>query len=280
MEKMEWLKRDKLNEAMQGLDDLRDLVVGTQRSLLGSRMVNCAAANRLIDEIMNALPDALLQAKEIVRKEAEILSAAQKQAGEIVDKANAEAQTQKDTAKKDSEALRTAAKRDSDAAARLRQETKNSTEAEKKRAQQDAEQILAQARKELVDARAQAQKEFDAARVQAEQMIRSAQQEGQRLHQLAKDRANAEANGIVQEARTEADRLKMADAVHQRAVIEAGEIRSCAQQDAYRMRQDGIDYTDSVLADADAYLSRLVDRIRLELIDDLRAQRQSLQNLR
>lgn len=235
-----------IEQVMTALRELEETISGAQR-LIGDRcVVNKQFAVNRMEIIGRCLPDAVKQAANIVEKEKDIREAANRDAAEQAKKARAEAQKIIDEAKAQADEL-------------LAEARKNALEAQKSAdaAKQQANASKAQAESDARAIRQQAQQE-------AQAMVGKAQQDAQALH----NQAQQEAQRMVAQADAAARAAVSQDNVHRMAVVEAEELRDATNQNMLVLRQQCVDYLDSILEDADRYL--------VALSTDIRKQRQAL----
>lgn len=239
-----------IDQVMTALRELEETVSGAQR-LLGDRcMVNKQFILQRMEIVGRCLPDAVKQAALIVGQEKEIREASAREAAEMTKKAREDAQKIVDDAKKQAEDLLAEARR-------------NKLEAQKSAdgAKQQANAMKAQAENEARGIRQQAQQDAQAfvgkAQQDAQAIVTKAQQDAQRM--VAQ--ADAAARAAVSQ-----------DNVHRMAVVEAEELRETTNQSMLMLRQQCVDYLDSILEDADRYL--------VSLTTDIRKQRQALDTRR
>ena len=235
-----------IDQGMTALRELEETITGAQR-LLGDRcMVNKPFLMQRMEIIGRCLPDAVKQAAVIVQQENEIREAAKRDAAEQAKKAREEGQKIIDDAKKQAEEL-------------LAEARKNNLEAQKSAdgAKQQANATKSQAENDARNVRQQAQQD-------AQALVGKAQQDAQAIRQQAQQ----EAQRMVAQADAAARAAVSQDNVHRMAVVEAEELRDATNQQMLVLRQQCVDYLDSILEDADRYL--------VSLTTDIRKQRQAL----
>lgn len=235
-----------IDQVMTALRELEETISGAQR-LLGDRcMVNKQFLLQRMEIVGRCLPDAVKQAAAIVQQEKEIRENANRDAAEQAKKAREDAQKIIDDAKKQAEELLAGARRND-------LESKKALDG----ANQQANAMKGQAENEARNVRQQAQQEAQAivgkAQQDAQSIIGKAQQDAQRMVAQADAAARA---AVSQEN------------VHRMAVVEAEELRDATNQSMLVLRQQCVDYLDSILEDADRYL--------VSLTTDIRKQRSAL----
>ncbi|MGN0793611.1 MAG: hypothetical protein ACI4MG_03955 [Aristaeellaceae bacterium] len=239
-----------VDQVMTALRELEETLTGAQR-LLGDRcMVNRQFLLQRLEIIGRCLPDALKQAAALVQQEKDIREAAQREAAEQTRKSREEGQKIIDDAKKKAEELQADSR-------------KNNLEAQKSAdaAKQQANALKGQAENDARAIRQQAQQE-------AQAYLAKAQQDAQAIRQ----QAQAEAQRMLAQADASARAAVSQDNVHRMAVVEADELRDTTNQEMLMLRQQCVDYLDSILEDADRYL--------VSLTTDIRKQRQALDSRR
>lgn len=239
-----------IDQVMTALRELEETITGAQR-LLGDRcMVNKQFLMQRMEIIGRCLPDAVKQAAVIVQQEKEIRENAQRDAAEQAKKAREEGQKIIDDAKKKAEEL-------------LAEARKNNLEAQKNAdaAKQQANAMKSQAENDARNVRQQAQQD-------AQALVGKAQQDAQAICQQAQQ----DAQRMVAQADAAARAAVSQDNVHRMAVVEAEELRDATNQQMLVLRQQCVDYLDSILEDADRYL--------VSLTTDIRKQRQALDGQR
>ena len=239
-----------IDQVMTALRELEETVNGAQR-LLGDRcMVNKPFLMQRMEIIGRCLPDAVKQAAALIQKEKEIREAAARDAAEQARKAREEGQKIIDDAKKQADELQAEAKKNNLEAQKAADAAKQQANAARSQAENDARAVRQQVQQEAQAMLAKAQQD-------AQAIVHQAQQEAQRM--LAQADANARA-AVSQ------------DNVHRMAVVEAEELRDATNQNMMLLRQQCVDYLDSILEDADRYL--------VSLTTDIRKQRQALDTRR
>lgn len=238
--------RGSIDQVMMALQELDDTISGAQR-LLGDRcMVNKQYILQRMEVIGRCLPDAVKQASLIVQQEKEVRENAARDAAEQVKNARDEAQRIIDDAKKKADEM-------------LADVRKDKIESQKAAdgAKQQANALRAQAESEARSVRQKAQQD-------AQAIVSKAQQDAQTV--LAK--AQQDAQRMMAQADAAARAAVSQDNVHRMAVVEAEELRDTTNQNMLMLRQQCVDYLDSILEDADRYL--------VSLTTDIRKQRQAL----
>lgn len=239
-----------ITQVMTALKELQETIDNAQLRLGNQCVLSRQFLMSRMEIIANALPDVVKKASAIVDEEKEIREAARRDAAEQSQKARAEAQKIIDDAKRQAEEQLAAARKDRDEAAKAAAESKRMTDSARTQAENDARAIRQQAQQE------------------GQGIVTRAQQEAGGL--LAK--AQYDAKMMVAQAENAARAAVSQDNVHRMAVVEAEELRDATNQSMAVLRQQGVDYVDNILRDADNYLGALMQ--------DIRKQRQALDSRR
>ena len=237
-------------QVMTALKELQETIDNAQLRLGNQCVLSRQFLMGRMEIIANALPDVVKKASMIVDAEKDIREAAKRDAAEQGKKAREDAQKIIDDAKRQADEQLAAARKDREEAAR---------------------------------AAAEAKRQADSARAQAENDARAIRQQAQQEAQACVARAQQDANGVLAKAQYDAKMMVAQaenaaraavsqDNVHRMAVVEAEELRDATNQNMQILRQQGVDYVDNILRDADNYLGALMQ--------DIRKQRQALDSRR
>lgn len=239
-----------ITQVMTALKELQETIDNAQLRLGNQCVLSRQFLMGRMEIIANALPDVVKKASMIVDAEKDIREAAKRDAAEQGKKAREDAQKIIDDAKRQADEQLAAARKDREEAAR---------------------------------AAAEAKRQADSARAQAENDARAIRQQAQQEAQACVARAQQDANGVLAKAQYDAKMMVAQaenaaraavsqDNVHRMAVVEAEELRDATNQNMQILRQQGVDYVDNILRDADNYLGALMQ--------DIRKQRQALDSRR
>ena len=239
-----------ITQVMTALKELQETIDNAQLRLGNQCVLSRQFLMGRMEIIANALPDVVKKASMIVDAEKDIREAAKRDAAEQGKKAREDAQKISDDAKRQADEQLAAARKDREEAAR---------------------------------AAAEAKRQADSARAQAENDARAIRQQAQQEAQACVARAQQDANGVLAKAQYDAKMMVAQaenaaraavsqDNVHRMAVVEAEELRDATNQNMQILRQQGVDYVDNILRDADNYLGALMQ--------DIRKQRQALDSRR
>lgn len=239
-----------ISQVMTALRELQETIENAQLRLGNQCVLSRQFLMGRMEIIANALPDVVKKASAIVDEEKAIREEARRDAAEQAKKARAEGQKIIDDAKRQADEQLAAARKDREEAAKAAAEAKRQADAARAQAENDARA-----------ARQQAQQE-------AQGIVARAQQDASGM--LAK--AQYDAKMMVAQAENAARAAVSQDNVHRMAVVEAEELRDATNQSMQVLRQQGVDYVDNILRDADNYLGALMQ--------DIRKQRQALDSRR
>ena len=239
-----------ITQVMTALKELQETIDNAPLRLGNQCVLSRQFLMGRMEIIANALPDVVKKASMIVDAEKDIREAAKRDAAEQGKKAREDAQKIIDDAKRQADEQLAAARKDREEAAR---------------------------------AAAEAKRQADSARAQAENDARAIRQQAQQEAQACVARAQQDANGVLAKAQYDAKMMVAQaenaaraavsqDNVHRMAVVEAEELRDATNQNMQILRQQGVDYVDNILRDADNYLGALMQ--------DIRKQRQALDSRR
>ncbi len=213
-----------LDAALNALQTLNDRISQAPNAFLRGDKValNRVETLQLLDAISTSLPDALRQAKELIRTEASIREQAETEANQLrtqlaEEKAQAQAESSKILADAKSEAER------------LKKEAEKVHQSAKEKAEQETQGLKLQAQKD------------------AEQIILSAQ---------------VEARHIVEDAQMQARAAVSKENVLRQAQVQADEELNTARTRALEYQQSCIQFCDKKLAETDMYLQRQIEIIR------------------
>lgn len=239
-----------ISQVMTALKELQETIDNAQLRLGNQCVLSRQFLMGRMEIIANALPDVVKKASVIVDNEKEIREAARRDAAEQAKKARDEAQKIIDDAKRQADEQLAAARKDREEAQKAAAEAKRAADASRTQAENEARAIRQQAQQD------------------AQSFVTRAQQEGNGI--LSK--AQYDAKMMVAQAENAARAAVSQDNVHRMAVVEAEELRDATNQSMQILRQQGVDYVDTILRDADTYLGALMQ--------DIRKQRQALDSRR
>lgn len=239
-----------ITQVMTALKELQETIDNAQLRLGNQCVLSRQFLMGRMEIIANALPDVVKKASMIVEAEKDIRDAAKRDAAEQGKKAREDAQKIIDDAKRQADEQLAAARKDREEAARAAAEAKRQADSARAQAENDARAIHQQAQQE------------------AQACVARAQQDASGV--LAK--AQYDAKMMVAQAENAARAAVSQDNVHRMAVVEAEELRDATNQNMQILRQQGVDYVDNILRDADNYLGALMQ--------DIRKQRQALDSRR
>lgn len=239
-----------ITQVMTALKELQETIDNAQLRLGNQCVLSRQFLMGRMEIIANALPDVVKKASMIVEAEKDIREAAKRDAAEQGKKAREDAQKIIDDAKRQADEQLAAARKDREEAARAAADAKRQADSARAQAENDARAIRQQAQQE------------------AQACVARAQQDAGGV--LAK--AQYDAKMMVAQAENAARAAVSQDNVHRMAVVEAEELRDATNQNMQILRQQGVDYVDNILRDADNYLGALMQ--------DIRKQRQALDSRR